>query len=222
MTPAAALPGACFQVSDEKPAGLAWDGEHFWIADAARALIHEWDPAGGASLRSIQLTDIKPGALAWDGSRLWCLDADARKIHKLDVDSGAVLATIDAPVVKLRGKPVKAAGLAWDGECLWTGCIAGWSSRMYQIDPADGHVKRWIYSRGLPRALACDGKHLWSAADAAAEGKPGVIFKYDLAAGRCLAHAKTEPAKTVGLAHDGSRLWRLDENQKTARQLASE
>ena len=56
-----------------------------------------------------------------------------------------------------------ARDIAWDGEYLWSGCIAGWSSRVNQVDPRTGQVHRFHFTKGVPDAVESNGQFLWTA-----------------------------------------------------------
>jgi hypothetical protein len=157
-------------------------------------------PEPGKVLAQFDAPGNSPHGLAWDGEHLWLVDTATTKLFK---------PAFDAPHLEFRGVPAPLGGMAFDGKHLWLGTLAGWSSRMNQLDPADGSVGLWYFSKGYPRALACDGTWLWSASESA-EGRPAIIYRYDLANGVCVSHVNAPGESPAGLAYDGQHLWYLD------------
>ena len=165
-----------FPAPGPSPSGLAWDGQHLWLADESTDTVYKLDPANGKVLASFKAPGTEPRGLVWDGQHLWNLDNGTRQLYKLDRAKGAVLATLKAPVLRTQGRTPELSGLAWDGKCLWTGIVAGWSSRMNQVDPTDGSVKQFHFTKGCPRALASDGTFIWNATDNGGK-RLGIVYK---------------------------------------------
>lgn len=203
------------------PRGLASDGTHLWLADDQTNTIYKLDSATGAVLSSFSATGFQPRGLTWDGTHLWSLDNATQKIYELDPRSGSVISTIDAPVVQATGAAREVAGLAWDGTHLWSGCVAGWSSKMYQLDPKDGSVKRSYFTKGFPRALATDGTFLWSATDNGGM-RSGLIYKYKLSDGSYVSQIDAPGRFPVALVFDGQWLWYADGETRAIYRLSSE
>jgi sugar lactone lactonase YvrE len=177
------------------------------------------DTQTGQVLRKTTLTLAEPRGVASDGSNLWVSDQAERMMHRLDRLGAPTDIAVAAPGTSDGPAASQLSGLAWDGTHLWTGTIAGWSSRIEQCDPATGEVVRGHFSIGYPVALETDGQHLWSATFSAA-GDPGRIFQYDFATGAYLSHFDTPGLRPAGLAWDGTALWCVDSDSRTIFQLS--
>ena len=103
--------------------------------------------------------------LGCGGAALGNSDESAGKIYRIHPANRSVVSILKAPTPTQKGGSTPLGGLTWDGDCLWSGSIAGWSSRASRIDPEDGSLRRFSITKGAPRALACDGHTLWSASN---------------------------------------------------------
>lgn len=209
-----------FPAPGPSPQGIAWDGKHLWIVDDGTDMVYELDPADGKVLSSFASPGGSARGIVWDGRHLWTSDDASRKIYKLAAATGRSRAAIAAPVMSTERGPSPLGGLAWDGQCLWSGWIAGWSSRMNRVDPTDGSVKKSYFSKGYPRALTSDGEFLWSATDNGGH-RLGIIYKYDLSNGLCVSQCDAPGYYPVGLAFDGQHLWCVDQKTKRVYRLAA-
>jgi sugar lactone lactonase YvrE len=217
-----AAPGTVLQqfaAPGDSPQGLAWDGQHLWLIDAKSKRLYQLDPVNGKVLSSTDAPGARPMALAWDGQQLWTVDQAERKLYRVDASVGQAQPAFDAPQLEFRGQPAPLGGMTFDGQHLWIGTVAGWSSRMNQIDPADGSVTKWYFSKGYPRALTCDGIHLWSASDSGGI-RSGILYQYHLSDGVCVSQMDAPGNSPVGLAHDGRHLWYLDGETRNVYKLA--
>jgi DNA-binding beta-propeller fold protein YncE len=203
------------------PHGLAWDGTHLWVVDDGADTIYKLDAASGTVLSSFSAPGSDPRGLAWDGTHLWTTDNSTLQIYKLDPDRGTVLDTLDAPVQRDTGLAPELGGLAWDGEHLWCGVIAGWSSKMIEVDPSDGSAGRSYFTKGYPRALASDGTFIWNATDNSGR-RSGIIYKYMLSDGMYVSQCDTPSRYPTALAHDGQHLWYADRETQIIGRLAAE
>jgi DNA-binding beta-propeller fold protein YncE len=208
-----------FPAPGPSPQGLAWDGQHLWIADDTTQKLYQLQPADGKVLASLAAPGAQPRGLVWDGANLRVADNAAHKVYTIAHDTGRVMATINAPVAVGRRQTAELGGVAWDGKHLWIGTIAGWSSRMNQVDPASGAVTRFYFSKGYPRALATDGESLYSASESVNE-RLGIIYKYQLSDGAFVSQRDAPGLQTAGLAYDGHDLWCVDHQTKLIYKLA--
>ena len=202
------------------PQDLAWDGKYLWIVDDSTDKIYKLDPSDGKVLLSFPSIGSEPKGLTWDGKYLWNSDNFSHKTYKLDSAKGTMVSIIDAPVMKVKRGISPLGGLAWDGNYLWSGWVAGWSSRMNQVNPKDGSIKKFYFSKGFPRALASDGKFLWSATDNAGI-RLGIIYQYNLSDGLYVSHFDTPGFYPTGIAFDGQHLWCVDKETKRIYKLAA-
>lgn len=198
-----------FPAPGSSPQGLAWDGKYLWVVDDSTDRIYKLDPSNGAVLLSLASIGSDPRGLVWDGKCLWNSDNSSHKIYRLDSAKGSMISAIDAPVMEVKRGISPLGGLTWDGNYLWSGWIAGWSSRMNQVNPKDGSVNRFIFTKGVPRALASDGKFLWSATDNGGI-RLGIIYQYDLSTELEVTHFDAPGYYPTGLTFEGKNLWCAD------------
>ncbi|UCC29440.1 MAG: hypothetical protein JSU86_14705 [Phycisphaerales bacterium] len=209
-----------FSSPGSSPCDLAWDGTHLWLADDGTDTIYKLDPSDGSVLSSFQSPGSQPRGMIWDGTHLWHSDNGTRKLYKLDRATGVVLSAIDAPATHAVVRVPELGGLTWDGEHLWCGTVDGWSSRMNEIDPNDGSLQRFFFTKGYPRALATDGTFIWNATDN--EGhRVGLVYKYNLSDGLYVSQFDTPGFYPTGLTWDGQDLWCVDRETQTIYKLAA-
>ena len=215
------IPSPC-----ENPAGIAWGDGGIWIVDAATATLYRISPESGAVLHEEKLDSAGPAGIAWDGKALWISDDETKRISSLEPrgERGSQSRSIDAPVVKVhrdQNEDVSVRGLAWSGTHLWSGCIAGWSSRISKIDPETGTVEMFFFTRGIPSAVEAAEGVVWYATPTDGES-PGVVFTYDPASGKLTGTFAAPGRSPSGLAFDGECLWYADADTDEILRLALE
>jgi len=152
---------AMFKTPGPSPEGLAWDGEALWIVDDETKKVYRVSTKQGKVLKSFSVVVNEPKGLAWDGSSLWVSDNDRKTIDKVDMKESKIVSEIKAPLPLGEG-PKSLEGLAWDGSYLWSACFAGWSSKLFRLNPRDGSTKLSFFCDCKPKGLASNGKYLWS------------------------------------------------------------
>lgn len=219
---ASAAPGeilASFPVPGDAPRDLAFDGTSLWLLDDEAHAFYRLDPATGQVLESRTLADADPQGIAWLEGRLWLTDAAQGTLVRLAPDLRTVETTLAAPGIGETGSPFRPGGLASDGAMLWSGAIAGWSSRMNRIDPITGTVERFYFSKGFPEAVEISGTRLWSATHNG-DRRAGLVYEYDAQTGLYVTQFDTPGNRPVGLAYDGEALWCVDREDLTIYRLA--
>lgn len=212
VLPAAAVPGeilGSFAAPCAAPGDLAWDGSHLWLLDPGAAKVYRLDPTGGAIESELALDVAHPRAIAWEAGRLWVSGDADQDFVRVDLARGQIDRAWPPPRLGGGGDPVQRGGLAWADGALWSGQIAGWSSRIQQLDPLTGRVVRWFFSTGYPLAVETDGRRLWTATPTAGEGL-GRILEQELATEAQRTHFDAPGRHTAGLAFDGRDLWCVD------------
>lgn len=135
------------------PTGVAWDGQHLWVADRKTDMFYEFDLAKQAIVDSIASPGYFPSGLAWHGKLLWSTDPSDAKIYATDVATGKTVATIDAPAAG-------PTGIAWEGESLWI-CDNS-DKKISKIDPTDGTtIISFKAPSSDPRSIVFGGGYLW-------------------------------------------------------------
>ncbi len=159
----------CFQA-----AGLAFDGENFWIADYGKRTIYKISATDsllspkGTVLGKYRTPYSTPYGLTWDGEHLWVLDVFGMEeyptigegvypdavLYKYDPDTNTILERIESPVAFAGDITYK------DGELIVTGCT---SRKVFHVDISTGETTQWYYAPDtLPRTIATaeDNKYL--------------------------------------------------------------
>ena len=167
--------------------GVTYDGQHVWFAAGGR--LNAFDPATGASMRSIDVA--AHAGTAFDGRHLFQLAED--RIQKIDPSSGDVLATIPAPG---GGGD---SGLTWAEGTLWVGRYR--DRKIHQIDPDTGTILRTIESNRFVTGVTWLDGELWHATW---EGDESDLRRIDPETGEVLERVDM-PAGTgiTGLESDG-------------------
>lgn len=175
----------------ERVHGVTHDGERVWAA-TDHGLV-AFDPANGEVKRTLNCASN--AGTAFDGKFLYQI-AEAR-IDKIDPASGKVLASIPAP-----GKGGD-SGLTWAEGSLWVGHYR--DRRIYQIDPANGAIKRTIESNRFVTGVTWVDGELWHGTW---EGDESDIRHIDPQSGAVLQRLQMPQGVGVsGLESDGAVLF---------------
>ena len=184
------------------PQGLAWDGEFLWVADDSTDSLYKIDPEDGSIVSSFPTPGSKPRGLTWDGNHLWCADTKSDTIYKLDTNYASVISSIPAPHHTVKG-------LTWDGQYLYCCYFAGWSSSILKINLSDTSFSFFVFTRGTPQGLACNGENIWNCEDIFGTTL-GWIDQYTLSTGNRTNSFDTPGYYPTGLMYDGRYFWLTD------------
>jgi sugar lactone lactonase YvrE len=209
-----------FPAPGPSPSGLAWDGEALWVADNTTNSIYQLDPADGHIIASFKAPEGQVSGLAFGDGHLWCADLGSAVIRQLDTAGNRLQADLSCPLPQVQGRQPQAGGLAFHDGHLWTGTLAGWSSTMNQLDPADGTVKRSLFTKGYPVALALNDSFIWNATHNDGH-RLGLVYCYGLDDGLFVSQFDTPGFWPVGLAWDGQYLWLVDRDTKAIYRLST-
>jgi transglutaminase-like putative cysteine protease/sugar lactone lactonase YvrE len=198
------------ELSLKTPTGLAWDGQHLWVADLETARFYQLDPVSGRVLASIDAPGYQPLGLAWDGTQLWVIDALDKTAYAVDPESG----------LTKRALPLdteSAKGIAWDGSALWT--VDARAGVINRLDQKDGTTFKSFPSpmanqRGDELGLAFDGSYLW-----VSDRLTDIIYRVDPTTGAVLDAFPSPGPYPAGLAWDGAHLWCVDYETRELAQL---
>ncbi|MCF8331040.1 MAG: hypothetical protein K9H84_01165 [Bacteroidales bacterium] len=186
--------------------GMAWDGEHLWVADRASKMLYGLNPATGKIQQAIYSPGYWPRGVAWDGEALWNVDIKGGLplsenyqgvVYRVSPDDGTVLRTVRLSVKK-------ATGLAWDGKYLWVADDT--RNRLVQINPHDGTtIKSFKAPTNHSNGLTYDGRYLW-----VSDRYRDEIYMVEPEDGTVLQILEAPGKYTRGLAYDGQCLWAAD------------
>lgn len=137
------------------PAGLAYDGKHFWITDWYSKTLHRHDPADLRIVRTVYIPREVPGAVAFAGGAVWIAAAPRGIVKHMLNDRLTVLG-------RYRDIKHQTLGMAYDGLYLWT--VDAGRRRLHKriLDDRLSVVESYAYPGSRPVALAFDGTELWS------------------------------------------------------------
>ncbi|UCG51573.1 MAG: transglutaminase [Candidatus Latescibacterota bacterium] len=207
--PAASQPGA---VNDslpspcKYPAGLATDGERFFVADWREGTVFEIDPTDGAVVSTRKAPTLKPKGLTYGDGKLYVCDDHTGGVFAWDFDSGIVETTFQAP-------GSRAAGLAWSKDGLFI--LEKKSRKVYKVLPEDGTI---LANFPVPdRYCECmthDGKYLWIANRIKDE-----IYMVDPETGMVIGILDAPGPYAAGVAWADGHLWNIDFQHRKLYQL---
>lgn len=197
---------------------LSWDGSHLWLLDETAAKLYRIDPGTGASTTEQTIDIAAAKGIAWQAGRLWLTDSTAGEVLKLNLINHQFEQRFDTPRLSENNACQPSALAAFEND-LWCGTIAGWSSRVNQLDPVTGEVKRWFFSKGFPEGIATDGQSIWTVTHNAGD-RVGLVYRYDYETGMFISQFDTPGRQPAGLAYDGEALWCADRETATIYRLA--
>lgn len=186
-----------FPTPGKHPAGMAFDGQFFWLADHQAARLDQIDPKSGKVRRSLPAPGFAARGLAWDGQLLWCVDADEGWLYGINPQTGIAEKTLES-------NSPHPAGLAFDGEFLWLVDIQ--AQRILKINRTDGMMHENIPTpTGNCEGLTFDGTYLW-----VTDPAENMLFRVDPASGMVVTLIPAPGPFPSALAWDGQTLWLTD------------
>lgn len=190
------------------PAGLAWDGKSFWIADWYTQSIYRHDLSSLRVDRVYAVPGEVPVALTFAEGAVWVAGSSGNAEKRLldgDFSRGARR--------KIPGNVPSC--LSYDGVYLWSCDAKANVLRRHLLDENLTAVEAFPYPGARPAALAFDGKFLWSLDDAKLE-----LLKHDIQRPSQvlrryrLPEYSSQNLKPAGLAWDGRHFWSVAERDK--------
>jgi hypothetical protein len=138
-------------------AGLAYDGEYFWVGNKATDYVYRFEWGGGVASSFKANWDFGQG-LAWSGFHLWGTEKGTQWSH------GYYQMRIDGRVVRTYSALYELYDLAWDGTNFWAPEYddVTKSYRVVGFEPAGGSVVgSFATPADEPWGAAYDGRYLW-------------------------------------------------------------
>jgi len=181
------------------PAGLAWDGQYFWVSDIDDAMIYRLDTTGSI-VRSFAPPPGSNGSgdLEWVDGHLWFVSESDNILYELDTLTGTPLHSFLLPT------GAQAWGLTWDGQYFWHSQYV--NARIFKLDPANGQV---LFSFPSPASLvlgiAWDGCYLWGV-----DISSGTIYVMNPPDSSVVISFPGQLPYPLGLKWVGSNLWNVD------------
>ncbi len=194
------------QTPGPMPTGLAYDGQHLWLADSHTDKIYKLNPANGQVLSSFESPGFHPQGLAWDGTHLWHVDAVEKYLYRIDPATGIAVKVLESNAANPRD-------IAWDGKDIWM--IDHKSDAVLRVSPVDGMMIQTFPSPAAePTGITFDGKYLWIA-DRATDR----IYLINPQDGLCLSSFRACGPFAYGLAWGNHTLWSVDYENKEIYQI---
>lgn len=189
------------------PAGMAYDGEHLYLADWREAQIYRIDLQDGKVLDVWDAPTLKPHGLAWGQGRLFVSDDHSGRIFALDLKSGTVVNTFEAPGARVKG-------LVFVDDVLFI--LESKSRKIYRILPEDGTILGYF---DLPsRTCTCMtrlGKYLW-----VGDRVKDELYMVEPNLGKVINVLAAPGPHAAGLAGVDGKLWNVDFQDRKLYELA--
>ena len=186
------------------PAGLAWDGQYFWVSDIDDAMIYRLDTVGSIMRSFAPPDNFGSGDLEWADGHLWFVSEVEGLLYALDTLTGAPLRSFVLPDT---GTPRPSPwGLTSDGQYFWHSQYG--NARIYKLDPANGQV---LFSFPPPTSsilgIAWDGFYLWGV-----DISSLTIYVMNPPDSSAVASFPGQLPYPLGLKWVGPDLWNVDGN----------
>jgi hypothetical protein len=207
----AAQPGdiVASHAATDFPTGLAWDGQHLWLADRDADWLYAIEPTSGARVDSVGCPAFFPTGLAYGDGCLWVSGYYEDHIYKIDLGARKVTDVIDAP-------GSQAYGLAWYDGAVWA--VDGSAREIVKLDTQDGTALRSIKSpSSTAHGLAADETYIW-----VSDRRNDKIYMVEPERGWVVMIFDAPGPYARGLAWDGARLWNVDYQTDSLYALAVE
>jgi len=132
------------------PAGLLFDGTHFWVSNQGDNTVSVWPPLNQATTIPV---GAGPGPLAFDGSNIWVANTFDGTVTKIRASDGAKLGTFAA-----GSSP---SGIAFDGTNVWVTNID--ANTVTEVRSSDGAGVATLFAGNGPAGIVFGGGHIWVA-----------------------------------------------------------
>jgi len=138
-------------IGNRNARGVAWDGEHVWVASSSR--LFKIDPQTGDAIMNWSGLDGSQQGVAFDGTNLWVVSRSTGSISCVDPVDGVILLQFPSPASSPRG-------IEFHNGSLWH--VDSYQDRIYEINPATGKVRSsFLVSRSGPRGMAWHADRFW-------------------------------------------------------------
>ncbi len=184
---------------------LAWDGTNLLVLTGSGNTVLAMDVHTGRIVKTMTIAAGRQQGIAANGDMTWLVDKDGQASLTL-VEDKSLHAQGTLTLNTLEKNVDYISGFALEGQNVWLGVAAGWSSKLVCFDTSNGKVVRSFHSRGFPESIEVDGQRIWSATSNMGQFQ-GAIYEYDGVTGAPL-HSYSAPCLNPrGLAFDGQQLW---------------
>ncbi len=171
--------------------GLAFDGEHMWVACSGLNEFQEFESSDNMLIRTV--TGVtSPHSLIYDGTNIWASNyATAGKLIKVNGSTGVILGSFTVGV--------SPQDLAFDGTFVWV--VNSGSNSVSQVLATTGAVTTYsLPSCSAPQGITFDGANLWVSCSGS-----GTVEEIDTAGN--LLKTVTVGTTPTGLTFDGTNIW---------------
>ena len=174
------------------PRGVAFDGEHIWVANNGSDTVSKINIASNAEVESVDV-GLKPHGVAFDGAHIWVSNCEGQSVSRINF-----IATNDKKTVTMENHYPR--GVAFDGTHIWVAFSGTDSGKVCKIDIATMETVESVDVGRKPFGVAFDGAHIW-----VANNGSNTVNKIDIATN--VVEKVTVENSPRGVAFDGAHIW---------------
>jgi len=178
-----------FSVGND-PEGLAFDGDHIWVASFMDDTVTKLRASDGAVIGTYNVGNA-PRGVCFDGKYIWTANSGSDSVTKLRASDGVSVGTYS-----VDSNPV---GIAFDGANIWVTSL--FSSTVTKLRASDGSLVGKYGVGAEPTGVAFDGANIW-VTNAGSDN----VTKLRASDGTALITTSVGSVP-AGIAFDGANIW---------------
>ncbi len=178
-------------------AGIAFDGQYFWVVNSSGKKIYQLDPQSGEVRNEFAAPGPLPAGLCWDGRDFFLSDTMSHQIYRCRAQDFTPVSSFKTP----GRTPI---GLACHSGFLWH--VDHNIPKIFKLDPETGEVLDSIpLPDGRHMGLAFAGDYIWLA-----DGLRRLLRKVDPTTGEIVKEIKVVTPYPASLTSWGDDLYFSD------------
>jgi hypothetical protein len=192
-----------FDVGDD-PEGLAFDGDHIWVANFMDDTVTKLRASDGLSMATYSVGDA-PQGICFDGGYIWTANKGDDTVTKLRANDGTVVGTYN-----VDSEPM---AITFDGSHIWVTSEA--SGTVTKLRASDGGLVGTYSVGGDYTDIAFDGADIWVTSSA-----ENWVTKVRASDGtRLITVTVNNPS---GVAFDGANVWVTSRDDGTVTKIQAD